>query len=141
MDNESAVVTQGASIPFESVSAQGTTVQFVDAVLLFKITPHITTDGHVAMDVEIKNNRPDFSTTVQGRPSIAKKELNTKVLVLDGDTAVLGGVYATEESWSQERVPGLGSIPLLGYLFKNSSTATRQNEMLVFITPRIVADD
>jgi type IV pilus assembly protein PilQ len=141
MDNESATVTQGASIPYESVSAQGTTVQFVDAVLLFEITPHITTDGHVAMDVKIKNNRPDFSTTVQGRPAIAKKELTTKVLVLDGDTAVLGGVYATEESWSQERVPGLGSIPLLGYLFKNSSTSHRQNEMLVFITPRIVAQD
>ena len=141
MDNESATVTQGASIPYESVSAQGTTVQFVDAVLQFVITPHITTDGHVAMDVKIKNNRPDFSQTVQGRPAIAKKELETKVLVLDGDTAVLGGVYATEESWSQERVPGLGSIPLLGYLFKNSSTANRQNEMLVFITPRIVADD
>ncbi len=141
MDNESAEVTQGASIPYESVSAQGTTVQFVDAVLLFKITPHITTDGHVAMDVKIKNNRPDFSTTVQGRPSIAKKELSTKVLVVDGDTAVLGGVYATEESWSQERVPGLGSIPLLGYLFKNSTTSSRQNEMLVFITPRIVAND
>jgi type IV pilus assembly protein PilQ len=141
MDNETAMVKQGASIPYESVSAQGTQVQFVDAVLQFDITPHVTTDGHVSMDVKITNNRPDFSTTVQGRPSIAKKELETKVLVADGDTAVLGGVYATEESWAQERVPGLGSIPLLGYLFKNSSTSTRQNEMLVFITPRIIARD
>lgn len=138
MDNSTAVVTQGAAIPFETVSNGGTQVQLVDAALKFEITPHITTDGNVSMDVKIKNNRPDFTQAVQGRPAIAKKELETKVLVADGDTAVLGGVYATEEAWQQERVPGLGSIPLLGYLFKNSASTSKQNEMLVFITPRII---
>ena len=68
------------------------------------------------------------------------KEIETEVLVADGDTAVLGGVFSTEEAFSQERVPGLGSIPLLGYLFKNSLTTNRTNEMLVFITPRVVPD-
>lgn len=140
MDNATASVKQGEAIPFETVSNGGTQVQLVDAVLEFNITPHITTDGNVAMEVKIKNNRADFSRTVQGRPAIAKKELETRVLVADGDTAVLGGVYATEESWSQERVPGLGSIPLIGYLFKNSATQRKQNEMLVFITPRIVSE-
>lgn len=140
MDNTSATVKQGEAIPFETVSNGGTQVQLVDAVLEFAITPHITTDGHVQLDVKIKNNRADFSRTVQGRPAIAKKELETKVIVADGDTAVLGGVYATEETWAQERVPGLGSIPLIGYLFKNSATSSKQNEMLVFITPRIVTE-
>lgn len=141
MDNETAKVLQGAAIPFETVSNGGTQVQLVDAVLQMDITPHITTDGHVSMNVRIKNNRPDFSQTVQGRPSISKKELETKVLVADGDTAVLGGVYSASEGSSQERIPGLGSIPLLGYLFKNSSSTESQTEMLVFITPRIVAEN
>jgi type IV pilus assembly protein PilQ len=88
--------------------------------------------------VNIKNNRPDFSVTVQGRPAISIKEVQTQVLVADGDTAVLGGVYSTEESFSQERVPGLGSIPLLGYLFKNSNKQEKSAELLVFITPRVV---
>ncbi len=140
MDNATATVKQGEAIPYESVSNGGTQVQLVDALLEFNITPHVTTDGNVQMTVKIKNNRADFSRTVQGRPAIAKKELETNVLVADGDTAVLGGVYATEESWAQERIPGLGSIPLIGYLFKNSSTSTKQNEMLVFITPRIVTE-
>ncbi len=141
MDNSTAKILQGAAIPFETVSNGGTQVQLVDAVLQMDITPHITTDGNVSMDVKIKNNRPDFSQSVQGRPAIAKKEIETKVLVADGDTAVLGGVYSTEESAANERVPGLGSIPLLGYLFKNSSSTEKQSEMLVFITPRIVAEN
>ncbi|MBM4391506.1 MAG: type IV pilus secretin PilQ [Deltaproteobacteria bacterium] len=140
VDNGSASITQGAKIPFETVSQGGTQVQLVNAALEFTVSPHVTTDGNVSLKVSIKNNRPDFSQTVQGRPAIAVKEIETEVLVADGDTAVLGGVYATEEAWSQERVPGLGSIPLLGYLFKNSLSTERTNEMLVFITPRVVPE-
>ncbi|MBM4369131.1 MAG: type IV pilus secretin PilQ, partial [Deltaproteobacteria bacterium] len=125
---------------FETVSQGGTQVQLVNAALEFTVSPHVTTDGNVSLKVSIKNNRPDFSQTVQGRPAIAVKEIETEVLVADGDTAVLGGVYATEEAWLQERVPGLGSIPLLGYLFKNSLNTERTNEMLVFITPRVVPE-
>lgn len=140
LDNTEALVRQGAQIPFETTSQNGTQIQLITAALEFKVKPHVTTDGKVFLKVEIKNNRPDFGQAVGGRPAIAIKELKTEVLVDDGDTAVLGGVYASEETFTQQRVPGLGSIPLLGYLFKNSSKAETTNELLVFITPRVVPE-
>lgn len=138
LDNEEASVIQGARVPFLSTSQNGTQVQFVEANLELNVTPHITSDDTVFLDIEISNDRPDFAASVSGNPSITTKSITTRVLVPDGDTTVLGGVYATAESWSQSRVPGLGSIPILGWLFKNSSKERTQNEMLVFITPRIV---
>ncbi|MFZ5475342.1 MAG: type IV pilus secretin PilQ [Myxococcota bacterium] len=138
LDNEEANVVQGARVPFTSVSNGGTQVQFIDANLELTVTPHITAEGTIFMDIDISNDRPDFSTTVNGNPAIQTKSLTTRVLVPDGDTAVLGGVYATTETWSQERIPLLGKIPIIGYLFKNSFKTHEQNEMLVFITPHIV---
>ena len=102
------------------------------------MTPHITSDNKVFLDVAISNNRPDFSVLIQGNPAIQIKEVTTQVLVADGDTTVLGGVFSLEESFSQSRVPGLHKIPLLGNLFKNSNDSTTRNELLVFITPHIV---
>lgn len=139
LDNEKATVTQGARIPFLSSSQNGTTVQFITAALELKVTPHITSDATVSLEIELTNNRADFAQAVQGQPAISTKEITTRVLVPDGDTAVLGGVYATSESVSTSRVPGLGSIPIIGYLFKNSLKQNSQNEMLVFITPHIVS--
>ena len=110
----------------------------MQAALTLEVTPHITSDGKVFLNVKIANNRPDFANLVQGQPAISIKEAETQVLVADGDTTVIGGVYATEDSWSQSRVPFFSKIPVLGYLFKNSTTGTSRDEMLVFITPRIV---
>lgn len=137
LDNEEASVTQGERIPYLSTSNGGTSVQFVNAELELTVTPHITTSDTVFLDIKISNNRPDTSLTVNGQPAISTKEIKTRVLVPDGDTTVLGGVYATTDEWSQERVPGLSQIPLIGYLFKNSLRRKSQNEMLVFITPTI----
>lgn len=139
LDNELAEISQGTRIPFLSTSQNGTSVQFVAATLSLSVTPHITSDNTVFMEIELTNDRPDFGNAVQGQPAISTKSISTRVLVPDGDTAVLGGVYATSESMSVNRVPGLGSIPIIGYLFKNSSRENSQNEMLVFITPHIVA--
>ncbi len=138
LDNEAASISQGTRIPFLSTSQNGTSVQFVTAALELTVTPHITSDSTVFLEIELSNNRPDFALAVDGQPAISTKEIKTRVLVPDGDTAVLGGVYATEEAFSTNRVPGLGSIPILGYLFKNSARSRKQNEMLVFITPHIV---
>ncbi|MDP2312508.1 MAG: type IV pilus secretin PilQ [Pseudomonadota bacterium] len=138
LDNEEATVIQGARVPFVSTSQNGTQVQFVEANLELAVTPHITSDGTIFLDISVSNDRPDFSNSVNGNPSITTKSIETRVLVPDGDTTVLGGVYATSESWAQSRVPGLGSIPIIGLLFKNSTKSRQQNEMLVFITPRIV---
>ncbi|MCB9777912.1 MAG: type IV pilus secretin PilQ [Alphaproteobacteria bacterium] len=138
LDNVTATISQGAKIPYASVSAGGTQVQFIDAALTLEVTPHITSDGRVFLTVAVENNRADFSQQVQGRPAILIKEASTEVLVDSGDTTVIGGVYSVAESESQSRVPGLSKIPLLGYLFKNSSRDRSRDELLVFITPHIV---
>jgi type IV pilus assembly protein PilQ len=138
LDNETSSVSQGARVPFVSVGQGGTQVQFIEAELELDVTPHITADGMIFLDLTLTNNRPDFTQTVQGNPAIQTKEIETRVLVADGDTIVLGGVYATSESFQQNRVPGLGKIPILGYLFRNSARERSQNEMLVFVTPTIV---
>ncbi len=138
LDNQTATIKQGARIPYTSTSSGGTQVQFIQAALTLEVTPHITSDEKVFLNIKIANNRPDFANLVQGQPAIAIKEAETQVLVADGDTTVIGGVYATEESWSQTRVPFFGKIPVLGYLFKNNTSSSSRDEMLVFITPRIV---
>lgn len=140
LDNQQAMVTQGQRIPYLSTSAGGVNVQFVNATLDLQVTPHITNDDQVFLNVRITNNRPDFSVQVQGQPAVQIKEVTTQVLVMNGDTTVLGGVFSTEDSFTQDRVPGLYKIPLLGYLFRNSSRNTNRNELLVFITPHIVND-
>lgn len=139
LDNEEATVVQGARVPFVAQTGLGAAnVQFVEANLELGVTPHITSEGTVFLDISISNDRPDFGQAVNGNPTILTKEIETRVLVPDGDTTVLGGVYATTDSFAQDRVPGLGKIPIIGYLFKNSTKVHTQQEMLVFITPRIV---
>lgn len=138
LDNQEALIQQGARVPYLSTSSGGTTVQFVEATLQMSVTPHITSDDTVFMSLNISNNRPDFSQLVQGQPAIQIKEAQTSVLVGDGDTTVIGGVFSSETAFSQDRTPGLYKIPLLGYLFKNQSESISRNEMLVFVTPHIV---
>jgi type IV pilus assembly protein PilQ len=138
LDNISATIKQGARIPYLSVSAGGTQVQFIQAALELKVTPHITSEGTIFMDLSIKNDRADFSNVVQGQPSIQIKEASTQLLVADGDTTVIGGVFSTEEGVSQDRIPFLGRIPVLGALFRNNSRNLLRNEMLVFVTPHII---
>jgi type IV pilus assembly protein PilQ len=138
LDNTQASISQGAQIPYLTVSAQGTSVQFVQAALSLDVTPHITSDGRIFMELVVSNNRADFAQAVQGQPAIQIKEASTELLVADGDTMVIGGVFATEESNSTSRVPLLHKIPLLGYLFRSTSISQTRNEMLVFVTPSIV---
>ncbi len=139
MDNQEASIKQGARIPFLSTSAGGTQVKFVTAALTLTVTPHITTDNTIFLELDVTNDRPDFSQSVQGQPAIQIKQATTALLVEDGDTTVIGGVYATENSFNQDKVPFLSKIPLLGYLFRNSGEVVSRNEMLVFITPRVLS--
>ena len=103
-----------------------------------EVTPHITSDNQVFLALSVSNNRPDFSNLVQGQPAIQVKEATTEVLIANGDTTVIGGVFSSETAFSQDKVPGLHKIPLLGYLFKNASDTLSRNELLVFITPHII---
>jgi type IV pilus assembly protein PilQ len=138
VDNATATILQGQKIPYASTSAGGTQVKYINAALDLTVTPHITTDNKVKLDVSVKNDRADFSVLVQGQPAISVKQVETELLVQSGDTTVIGGVFANEESMSQSRVPGLSRIPLLGLLFQNSTMNRKRNELLIFITPRIV---
>lgn len=139
LDNREATISQGSQIPYTSTSTTGgTQVSFKDATLKLTVTPHITQDQRVFMKVSVNNDRPDFGQSINGQPSIAKKEAKTEVLVKDGDTTVLGGVFSLSEDESFSGVPGAHKIPFLGWLFKSKKERMDRKELLVFITPRIL---
>ena len=138
LDNEEATIQQGKKIPYQTVSAEGTQTQFVDASLELTVTPHITPHGTIVMDIETKKNEADFSQTVGGVPTIDTNEAKSRVLINDGDTLVMGGVFKTAVAKSEAYVPVLGKIPILGWLFKTKKDVDTTSELLIFITPRIV---
>lgn len=137
-DNQQARIQQGKSIPYQTVSAEGTKTEFVDANLELIVTPHITPGGTIVMEIEAKKNEANFDQSVGGVPSIDTKEAKTKVLVKDGDTLVIGGIFKTNISKSLSGVPGFSKIPIIGWFFKKKQDIERTEETLIFITPRIV---
>ena len=142
LQNQKASISQGVSIPFSQVSAQGVNTTFVEARLQLDVTPHITSDGSVLMNIKATNNQPDPSNTgANGQPAIQKKEAETQVLVRDGDTTVIGGIYVRRGSTNEAGVPWLMKIPILGFFFKTNTVTESRQELLIFITPRIVAQN
>jgi len=137
-NNQEATIRQGQQIPIQTVANNTVTVQFKDAVLTLKVTPQITDAGTVILTLEVNNDSADFSRSINGIPPINTQQAKTQVLVRDGATAVIGGIYQSNETSSQSRTPFLGDLPLLGYLFRNKAVQTRNQELLLFITPRIV---
>jgi type IV pilus assembly protein PilQ len=139
MNNATASISQGVSIPFSQVSAAGANTQFVQARLSLDVTPHITQDGSVSMQILAANNQPDPSVTgANGQPAISRKEASTNVLVKDGETTVIGGIYVRFGSSSEAGLPFLSKIPVLGFFFRNFRETENKNELLIFITPRIL---
>ena len=139
LDNNEASISQGTLIPFSQVSAQGVNTAFQEAKLELNVTPHVTSDGAVAMDVKITRNEPDFGRTgAQGDPTILEREAQTQLLVDDGDTAVIGGIYTRNTGRNVDQVPFFGDIPVLGVFFKRRRFREDRNELLIFLTPRIV---
>src|ERR1017187_7373176 len=139
MDNVQANIMQGVSIPVSVVSAMGAQTQFVDAQLALSVKPHVTNEGTISMVISITRNEPDFvNTGARGDPSIQKKEARTTMLVRDGDTAVIGGIYTRNTGLAFTRVPFFSDIPVLGWFFRNRKENDNRSEFLVFITPRIV---
>ena len=139
LDNHGASISQGTSIPFSQVSAQGVQTAFQEAKLSLSVTPHVTSDGAVSMDVNITRDEPDFNqTSARGDPTIQKRQAQTALLVQDGHTAVIGGIYTRNTGYGLQRVPFFGEIPILGILFRHSNTRDGRTEMLIFLTPRIV---
>ncbi|MCP3105098.1 type IV pilus secretin PilQ [Myxococcus sp. K15C18031901] len=139
LDNNTARISQGVSLPFSQTSAGGVNTTFIEARLSLEVTPHITQDGSILMSINASNNQPDSSNTgANGQPAIQRKEANTQVLVKDGDTTVIGGIYVRRGSINSFQVPFLSRIPVLGLLFKSKSEFDSRQELLIFITPRIL---
>lgn len=137
-----AEIKQGVQIPYQTVSNGTVTVAFKDAGLSMQVTPQITDAGTVFMKVVVDNSSPDFGrivgTGAAAVPPINTQSASTSVLVKDGATTVIGGIYQGQETLAKQNTPFLSQIPLLGLLFKNNSTQSTNNELLIFITPRIV---
>ncbi len=139
LDNKEAKIEQGVSIPFQTFEGGDAKLEFIDAVLSLIVTPHITADESIIMEIAVTRNAPDDSiATPTGSPAIAKNVAETEALVKDGQTLVLGGIYTITKSTRQSRVPYLHRIPVIGNLFKNSEITDARKELLVFVTPRIV---
>jgi type IV pilus assembly protein PilQ len=138
-DKKKAIISQGTEIPYLTAAASGaTTVSFKPAVLQLAVTPRITPDDRIIMDLEVKND--SVGTVFSGIPSIDTKAVTTQVLVDNGDTIVLGGIFQQETRTTTTKVPFLGDIPFLGYLFKTTAKTDNKTELLIFVTPRIVKD-
>jgi type IV pilus assembly protein PilQ len=142
LDNKEAKIQSGQRFPVQTSSAnEGTKVEFVDANLELKVTPHITADENIYMKISATQNTADFARSVLGIPSINTKEAFTEVLVTNGATTVLGGLYQKAQSQNRSNVPFLSDIPVLGYLFKNRAESDDISELLIFVTPTIVRSE
>ena len=136
-NNIEAEITQGIQIPIQTVANNTVTVTFKDAALTLKVKPQITAANTVIMQISVENASPDFSRSVNGIPPIDTQRAQTTVLVADGETTVIGGIYLSREQTTEGRVPMLHRIPLLGWLFKRDELSDESRELLIFITPRI----
>jgi type IV pilus assembly protein PilQ len=136
-DKVKASIEQGTEIPYQEASSAGnTSVQFKKATLRLEVTPQITPEGAIFLDVQVNKDSPG-QQTLSG-PAIDTKNVRTQVLVENGGTVVLGGIFEQQERKTVTKVPFLGDLPVVGYLFKNTSTVSDRSELLIFITPRIV---
>ena len=144
IDNQEAKIEQGESIPFQTTSLQGTQTTFVDANLALQVTPQVTSRDpkekakNILLKVKVTRNSVGERSNPAG-PSIDKKEVTTQVLVRDGETMVIGGIFVDEQRNSVGGMPYLSRIPVLGWLFKNKSENVSKQELLIFLTPTIVS--
>lgn len=138
-DKETAKILKGSEIPYQEASSSGaTSVSFKEAALSLEVTPQITPDNRIIMQVKVNKDEPDYQNALLGVPPIKKNEVNAKVLVNDGETIVIGGVFSNTQTKTTSKVPFLGDVPVVGRLFKNDYVTDTKNELLVFLTPRIM---
>jgi type IV pilus assembly protein PilQ len=138
LNNVAAEMTQGVQIPIQTATNNTVTVSFKDAALTLKVTPQITAANTVIMQIALENATPDFGRSINGIPPINTQRAITSVLVLDGQTTVIGGIYTSNQTNTRDTTPGLGRIPILGWLFRRDTINDENTELLIFITPKIV---
>jgi type IV pilus assembly protein PilQ len=140
-DQTKASIKQGVEIPYQEASSSGaTTVSFKEAVLKLDVTPQITPDDRVRMDLVVNKDSPDFSRSVLGVPPLDTRKIETTVLVDNGETVVLGGVFERTKTTDVEKVPFFGDIPFAGVLFRKTENRDQNSELLIFVTPKILKD-
>ena len=139
LNNNEASISQGTSIPISVVSAAGVQTVFVDATLELTVRPQVTPDGNIMLTIAASKNEPDFQNTgARGDPTILRRQANTQLLIKDGDTTVIGGIYTRNTGTNISAVPFFHQIPILGFFFKTQAQSELRGELLIFITPRIV---
>lgn len=138
-DKETAKILKGEEVPYQEASSSGaTSTSFKEAALSLEVTPQITPDNRIIMEVKVNKDAADFTRAVNGVPPINKNEVNAKVLVADGETIVIGGVFTNTQQKSVDKVPFLGDLPFLGRVFRRDEITDSKTELLVFLTPRIM---
>ncbi|WP_338032691.1 type IV pilus secretin PilQ [Chromatium okenii] len=140
-DQSQASIKVGQEIPYKTVSDEGTKVEFKPAVLQLDVTPHITPDDRVIMDLLVSKDSADYANQTTDGVPINTRSVKTSVLVSNGETVVLGGVFERQKSFQKEQVPWLGDVPVLGRLFKSEARLDNNNELLIFVTPKILKGD
>jgi type IV pilus assembly protein PilQ len=141
LDNKEASIEQGLRVPYLKLTTEGTvTTDFIDANIKLTVTPHVTNDANIKLNIKVKKDAPDWTRTVQNVPSIDKKEAITEVLVKDNGVVVIAGVYSIDKSEGAEGVPLFNKIPLLGWLFKRENKSDTRKDLLIFISPKIIKD-
>jgi type IV pilus assembly protein PilQ len=141
LDNTEAQIQSGRKIPVATVSAEGTRTEFVDASITLKVTPHVTPNEYIGMKITATKNEADFSRVVNGVPTITTREANTDMLIKDGDTVVIGGLYRRTIQSNRAGIPGLSNLPVIGRLFQKDQEQDESDELLIFLTPRIIRQD
>ncbi len=135
-DRQEAFINEGSQIAYSTVSDNGTNTEFKDVVMELKVTPSITPDDNIIMDINIKKDDPD--PQANGEMQIRKREIKTQAIVRDGETVVLGGIYTVTSGTEVQKVPFLGDLPFVGNLFKNNINFNNKAELVIFLTPNIV---
>ena len=140
-DQQEATIEQGTEIPYQQATSSGaTSVSFKKAVLSLKVKPQITPDDNIIMDLQVNKDTPDYQHITAGVPPLLTKNLKTQVLVENGGTVVIGGIYSQTQNETVTKVPLLGDIPVLGNLFKNRASQNDKTELLIFVTPKILKE-
>ncbi len=140
LNNERASIQSGLQIPIQTIANNTVSIQFINATLRLDVTPHVTAAGTVLMDIDIQKREPQLAFAVVGASNapISTKDARTRVIVRDGGTTVIGGIYKVTSDQGEDRVPGLSNVPILKHLFKNKRRNDENEELLIFITPRVV---
>jgi type IV pilus assembly protein PilQ len=144
MDNVKATIKQGQEIPFVTIDKDGNrSITFKEAVLKLEVKPKITADGTISMEIKATNDAADYAqaATLGGNPPINKSEVESKIIVQDGDTIVIGGILKTQDQRNVSGVPWFMKIPVLGWLFKTESITKQRRQLMVFITPKIITKE